>query len=366
MKKKKILFLITKATWGGAQRYVFDLATHLPKDEFEPVVAYGQSGILSQKLRVAGIRTCELSALQRDVLFVNDVRGFFQIWSLLRAEKPDSIHLNSSKAAALGALAARLAGIERIIFTAHGWPFKERREAFTRAFIYFVSWLTGILSHRIIVVSKTDEQLGREMWLLRPKIHHIPIGIEAPTFIPRDEAEREIEKKTDYPLGPGVRIVTIAELTPNKGLRYAIQAMELLQEDHPDWTYTVLGEGEERFRLTDSIWELGLQERVLLPGFLENAAQYLKAFDIFLLPSIKEGMPYVLLEAAAAGLPIVTTDVVPETEQTRRVAAGDSSALAAALAEVVTIGARIGSYTSLPEMLNKTVQLYRPAGRHIL
>src|SRR3989338_1237091 len=124
MQKKRILYVITKATHGGAQKYVYDLATclagrqaNLPRDRFEPVVAYGSPGKLAADLKSAGIATRELPSLGRDVAFVSDVKSFFDIWRTIREIKPDVVHLNSSKAAALGALAARLAGIKKIIFT---------------------------------------------------------------------------------------------------------------------------------------------------------------------------------------------------------------------------------------------------------
>src|SRR3989344_5707607 len=154
---KKLLFLITKATWGGAQRYVFDLATHLPSDQFDVTVAYGQGGKLQKMLGEKNIETYHIAALGRDIALFSDIASFFQIFRLLRQARPDVLHVNSSKAAALGALAARLVGVRRIIFTAHGWPFKEARNVIAAALIYLVSWFTAFLSHTTIVVSKTDE-----------------------------------------------------------------------------------------------------------------------------------------------------------------------------------------------------------------
>src|SRR3989344_323690 len=105
MLKKKILFVITKSNWGGAQKYVFDLATNLPKEEFEPVVACGGGGMLAKRLRAEKIRVVEVPSLERDISFIKEIRAFFFLWKLFQKEKPDVVHLNSSKAAALGALA---------------------------------------------------------------------------------------------------------------------------------------------------------------------------------------------------------------------------------------------------------------------
>src|SRR3989344_6929292 len=136
MEKKKVMYLITKATWGGAQRYVYDLSTNIPKSEFEPIVAYGTRGKLADELEPAGIATRQLPSLGRDVAIVSDIKSFFEMLRIIRELKPDVVHLNSSKAAALGALAARIARAPNIIFTVHGWPFGEKRNPFTKILLW--------------------------------------------------------------------------------------------------------------------------------------------------------------------------------------------------------------------------------------
>ena len=358
------MFLITKATWGGAQRYVYDLATHLPREQFEPVVAYGESGRLAKMLSEAEVKTYGLSSLARDVAVISDIKSFFEILRTLRKIRPDIIHLNSSKAAALGALAARLLGVKRIIFTVHGWPFNEKRNESARVLIYLVSWLTGFLSHSVIVVSRSDEMQGRRMRLVREKIHYIPVGIETPHFVARAEALKALGlAKTSAP-----RIVTIAELTGNKGLRYGIETISILKSEHIDVEYTIIGAGEQRAELEDVAMEFGVEERVKFAGFIDNAARYLKAFDVFLLPSVKEGMPYVLPEAAAAGLPIVTTTVVnpgfvERYSRIRAVPPADPEALAGALVETMREKSEselfpAQSHFTLSDMVRKTIALY--------
>lgn len=358
---KKVLFLITKATWGGAQRYVFDLATHLPKEKFEAVVAYGESGKLATDLKNAGIETYQIPSLGRDIAVLSDIRSLFEVWKCIRTTRPDVIHLNSSKAAALGALAARLSGVPKIIFTVHGWPFKEDRGVLARELIRFISWFTALLSNEVIVVSKQDEELGQNMWLVDKKVHYIPIGIATPTFLTREEASAALSITTTLP-----RIVTIAELTPNKGIRYAIGAVALLRKQGVDIDYSIISPGEELERLEILAQELNVADRVHFLGFVGDAAKYLKAFDIFLLPSIKEGMPYVLLEAAEAGLPVITTNVVnPDVfdrlQNIRLVPPADPEAIVDAI--VKTAGQKgsdisNGTLFSLSEMLEKTSALY--------
>ena len=108
-------------------------------------------------------------------------------------------------------------------------------------------------------------------------------------------------------------IGTIANFYPSKGLEYLIQAAGLLK-DREDLIFLIIGDGFLRTGLERQIKNLGLQNKIFLLGHLENARQYLPAFDIFLLPSVKEGFPWVVLEAMSAKLPMIATKVgaVPE------------------------------------------------------
>ncbi len=324
--RKKILFVITKSNWGGAQRYVYDLATAL-RDTFDVAVAFGQEGLLAQKLREAGITTFPIKALQRDVSIANDIKSFFELLRLFYTEKPDIVHLNSSKAAGVGALAARIAGVPRIIFTAHGWPFWEQRNPISRALIYFFSWLTALLSHTIIVVSDYDLKVAQNMPFVAQKTVRIYNGIDL-----------------HFPLGPadvirhsfpkGVRITgTVGELTRNKNHIALIEQAK----DSPDAYIAIVGEGEERVHLEAKIKEYHLEDRVKLFGFMP-ASEVLRGFDEFALPSLKEGLPYVLLEAKAAGLPITANRV-------------------GGVGEIVD--AKDMSEFSLEQMVQKTDALYR-------
>jgi glycosyltransferase involved in cell wall biosynthesis len=298
LSKKKVMYVITKSNWGGAQRYVYDLASNLSKNDFEVSVAFGQPGLLAQKLKADGIPTHTITALTRDVSFWADIQSFFELLSLFRKEKPNVAHLNSSKAAGLGALAARLASVPRIIFTAHGWPFWEQRNVFARALIYFFSWLTALLSHQVIVVSNYDLRIARLMPGVGHKTIRIYNGINLPmSFGSGDNIRRQFPSHA--------RITgTIGELTRNKNQEALIDQAAAEQ----DMFVAIIGEGEDRPHLEWEIQAHGLEHRVKLFGFMP-AVEVLRGFDTFALPSIKEGLPYVLIEAKAAGLPIVANPV---------------------------------------------------------
>ena len=365
--KKKVLFLITKATWGGAQRYTYDLATNLPKNEFESIVAYGTHGKLAEDLARAGIKAHRIPPLGRNIAVISDIRSFFGLYAYFKETRPDIVHLNSSKAAGLGALAARLAGIRKIIFTVHGWPFKEARAPLARALIYLISWITALLSDRIIVVSKIDAEHARRMWGIRQKTVYVQLGIDRISLLPPSEGFAKLFG-TQAPMQLRTetrRLITIGELTPNKGIRYAIDAVAELTRRGIDCVYVIAGDGEERAFLERYAADKGVGERVHFSGFVHDVAKCLASFDVFILPSLKEGTPYVLLEAGTAGIPIVATSVVDISLRERfkhmkYVPAKDKDAIADAVIELSAIPrtSAPSDHFSVSDMVQRTIFLY--------
>lgn len=302
--KKKLLFVITKGSWGGAGRYVYDLAVSL-KDRYDITVAIGGGGMLVQKLKHEHVRTRIVPALARDIDIASDVRAFLELLKLFREEKPDIVHLNSSKAGALGAVAGRIARIRHIVYTAHGWVFNEPVSTLSKVFRWLVSLVTMLCAHRTITVSHFDTLLSP----IKSRAQTVHNGIHPIDFIPRDAARKEICERAHIPEDAFI-FGAMSELHVNKGIDILIEATYLVDNIQ----VVVMGEGEERSELEKLIKELSLEERVHLIGFVENSARYLKAFDAFVLPSRKEGLPYAVLEAGIAEVPVIASAVggVPE------------------------------------------------------
>lgn len=302
--KKKILFVITKSNWGGAQRYVYDLATNLPKEQFEVAVAFGgtgetgaSTGLLAERLKEAEVRTIFMTSFTRDISVALEFSAFFELLRVIKKESPDVLHLNSSKAGGLGALAGRIAGVQRIIFTAHGFAHNEMRSWYERVFIWIASWFTILFARQTIVLSHYECRHAPAIFL-RHKLLVIHNGIDM--HMPFGSGEKI---RNAFPLG--ARITgTIGELIKNKNQISLIEQAK----NNPDMYVAIVGEGEDREFLEEKIKEYGLEYRVKLFGFMP-ASEVMKGFDLFALPSLKEGLPYVLLEAKAAGLPIVANRI---------------------------------------------------------
>ena len=361
---------------------MYDLAVNLPKTRFEPVVMFGGEGDLKRKLEAAGVRTVTVKGLSRDISAWGELLVFARILRHIRGIRPDILHINSSKAGGIGSLAGRILRVPNIIFTAHGWAFNEDRGALSKLLIAAASWLTILLSHNTIAVSRKDFLQGSRFPFTKNKITLIHNGIPEISFVNKEEARARItgnenirnedEKETLW-------IGAVGELTKNKGFPYLIRAvgdMAKRKKNTRPCKLFVIGAGEDFEKLSRLIAREGAEDLVFLAGYRENANSLLRAFDIFVIPSVKEGLPYILLEAGRARLPVIATEVggIPEviddmvsgilvqpqnarelTEALEFLAAHDDRRREFGEMLSETIAKRF----SLRKMLEKTVSLYR-------
>jgi len=369
--KKKVLFAITKSNFGGAQRYVFDIARLIDQETTDVAVACGGRGTLTHNLEHVGIRTIEIRGLMRDVRLISDFKAFVSFIQILRRERPDILHLNSSKMGLIGAIAGRICGVPRIIFTAHGWPFNENRSWLSRVVFMFFARVTIHLSHHTIVVSDALAHDIDPSHRIK-KISTIHNGIESRETLTQHEARNALV--SSYRDGE-FWVGTIAELHPVKGLSVAIEAFQKYVQMYPNSRYVIIGEGDEREALEKKIKSLGLENKVLLTGFRSNASTYLCAFDVFVLPSLSEGLSYAILEAGSANLPVIASSVggIPEIVEDGvsgiLVAPNNIDALTHGLERLSidrayresvarALKSRVEKFFSLKEMFEKTTALY--------
>lgn len=303
---KKILYIITIPDWGGAQRYVFDLAKNLQSNS-EITVAFGKkerNNELETKCIAAGIKIHRFSHLARPISPLKDILAVFEAAKYINAAKPDTIHLNSSKAGIIGSLAAQIAKHKpEIVYTAHGWVFMEPMGSFKKRFYIFLEKFASRWRDKIIVLGEKEKQIALQYKICpETKLEIVHHAIQQFNLWAKKEAREKLNLPQDKKI-----VGTIANFFPAKGLKYLIEAAE--QIDNPNIIFSIFGNGPERHNYELQIATCNLREKFLLLGEKKDAAQYLKAFNLFVLPSIKEGAPYAILEAMAAELPIIATDV---------------------------------------------------------
>ena len=308
----RILYVITKANWGGAQHYVYDLACAAHHAGHEVTVAVGGTGLLTEKLRSASIPVIELP-LRQGRTFISDLLTFGSLFSLIRIfrkVRPDVVHLNSAKAGGLGGLVARLCGVPRIIFTAHGWEFNAPRSSLSKIGIRLFSWFTILLSHTTICVSNAIQLDVSSLPGAKKKLVVIYNGVADTPLLRREEARLLLSPHTTASYWIGM----ISELHPTKRIADALRAFSLISEHHPEASLFIMGEGKERTALTHLIHELHLEKRIMLLGHVKDAPQYLRAFDLFIHSSQSEAFSLAILEAGCASLPVIATRVggIPE------------------------------------------------------
>ncbi len=306
--KKKILYIITKSNFGGAQRYVFELALEMKKMGHEVAVACGGKDELVTKLQSANITTYHVNGFQRDINFLKELLALFSLTKIIYQYKPDIVHLNSAKAGGIGSLISRILRVPHIIFTAHGWPFLEPRAKWWKTLSWIGSYLTSIFSHHIIIVSNYDAK-HMNMPGIKNKSSVIHTAVSPFPLIERENARNalfseEIIANHRY----DIWLVTNAELNNNKNHTTAIDAVAEFNSTHSTKIfYSIIGSGELLPILKEQVALKGQTEYVNFLGYTENARQYLLAFDIFLLPSKKEGLPYAILEAGLAQIPCIAS-----------------------------------------------------------
>jgi len=308
--RKKVLFLITKSNWGGAQRYVYDLATNLDREKFEPVVALGGNGILADMLENAGIRVINIESLGRNISLKKEWAFARELWQILRVERPDVFHVNSSKAGGVGTLLGRLLRAPNVIFTAHGWAFNEDRPLWQKLITKFLHWITVLLSHRTIAVSSA---IVKEMnW--PGALRKMKIVNPGRTIGPMYQKIEAREKIMDFfprllPYQSDPWLVCVAELHPIKRHHILIEAISELVKNYPTLRLILIGDGELKSVIEKQIADADLTENIFVLGNITEAARFLKAFDMFVLASKSESYGYVLHEAGLAGVPIIATNV---------------------------------------------------------
>lgn len=368
---KRVLYVITKATWGGAQRYVFDLAQGARAAGYEVTVAYGEEGLLGTNLAESGIRTVRIDAFGKAIRFSSDFAAYRSLVTFFRQEQPDIVHINSSKAGALGALAARKAHVPRIIFTAHAWAFNEDRPWWQRIIFKAIHASTIIFAHTTICVS---DAVRRDMtWVpgAHRKLIVVRNGVHESIYKERADARRALWSSHE----DGYWVGMLSELHPTKRVTDAVTAITLVRAQFPYVKLVVLGDGAEHARIEKQIQDADQSDAIRLAGFVPEGSSYLKAFDMFLHTSRTEALAYAVIEAGSAGLPVVATDVggVPEIIEHKMngvlVPREKPLLAAAAIAELIrnpaeataygeALHAHVASRFTVERMVRETLALY--------
>jgi len=307
----KVLHVITDTNIGGAGRYLLYL---LPQPAFRDVdIAVAcPDGELSVRLEAAGIRRLNISG--RDISF--SPRLTRELAALVKAEKPDIVHTHGSLS---GRIAARMRKIP-VVYTKHGQVRTPDRRGIASSqagpFTRLVNRVaTRVLADRVIAVSDRVRKELEDSGIQPSMITVIPNGIDLSPY--RQKAKRTSKAKAADADAQGKRsflIGTVARLSPEKGIDTLLDAAKIVVTSYPSARFVIAGTGPLERELAQKVRDLRLENCVRMAGFVDNVPGLFSGLDLYVLPSDTEGIPLALLEAMAAGLPVVATRVggVPE------------------------------------------------------
>ena len=320
----RIAFAITELDIGGAERALVKLVLGLPREEWEPrVYCLGAWGPLATTLQEGGIEVRCLNAVH----LWDAPRIWWRLVQELKEFQPALLQTFLFHANILGRLAAAWAGVKVVV---SGVRVAERRG---RWHGWIDRWTNPLVAMNVCVSRGVARYCAEQVGLDPRKLIVIPNGVEIGRFLDETPASRE---SLGMPLN-GPLVLAAGRLEPQKGLDLLLAALPAVLAAEPDTRVLILGEGPDRAALEQQARELGVREHVTLPGHRSDVGRWLKAADIFVLPSRWEGMPNVVLEAMAAGVPVIATAVegieeLIDSEVTGIVVpAGETGALAAAM-----------------------------------
>ena len=312
----RLLHIVGESRFGGAARIILRLG-QIAQAEGWQVDILTTDPVFQQAVKQHGLGLVNLDVIRREIRPVWDLRGLVRLTSFLRSEPYTIVHTHTSKAGFVGRLAARLAGVPVIVHTAHGFAFHEESPASVRRFYSALERLASRWCDRIVTVSEFHRTWAIELGMCSPRlIMAIPNGI-AEVVRNREVGLAEVRREMGARHGDLV-ILSMARLAPDKGLEYLIEAATMLPSTGRPIRIVIAGDGPERDRLEQLAARLGVTSRVVFLGFREDVGDLLAASDLVVLPSLREGLSIALLEAMAAGKPIIATSIGSQREVASR------------------------------------------------
>lgn len=338
----KILRIIARLNIGGPAIHVSLLTAKLNDAEYHSTLVCGSiepgEGDMSYYAAQHGVTPVVVPELSRALNPLRDLRTLWTLWRLIRREQPDVVHTHTAKAGFVGRWAAKLAGVPVIVHTFHGHVFEgyfgPRK---TRLFL-ILEQLTSRISDVILTLT---EGLRRELAdkyrvTRRERITVLPLGLDLQPFADTPRKPGSFRQAWNIPADAPLVGIS-GRFVPVKNHALFLEAAALIRAQRPDAHFVMVGDGELRAEAEAQIAALGLGGAVTITGWQRDLTTAYADMDVFVISSVNEGTPVTVIEALAAGCPVVATQVggLPDLLEGGRFGAltpsGDADALASAV-----------------------------------
>jgi len=291
-----ILYITNHLNIGGITSYILSLATGMKKKGHNVYIASSGGQLLSKFLE-EGINYIPIPIKTKSEISPKILFSAVRLFSAVKKYNIDIIHSNSRTTQVLGCLLARFTGCV-YISTCHGF-FKKR---FSRR--AFPCW-----GRKVIAISESvKEHLMKDFGVKEKDIQVVHNGIDVEKFKSQN-TKLKTQIKKNLGLGDGPVVGIVARLSDVKGHKYLIEAMGDILEKIPQTQLLIVGEGKMEKELVTLVERLGMEKNVFFLPSVSDAKDALSIMDLFVMPSLKEGLGLSLMEAMACGLPVVASDV---------------------------------------------------------
>ena len=322
MKKTRVLHIITRLDKGGSAESTSLFISLMNHKKYEVSLAYGLSlesdmsamekesvEIDMSVLEAKGVRLFVLPALVRRLSFIKDLLALISIYLLIRQIRPHIAHTHTSKAGALGRLAACLAGVPVVVHTPHGHIFHSYYgPAITKIFV-IAERILSFMTDKIIALTdrERDEHLEERIASIEKYII-VHSGVILKNLLDMSFDTEAVKKRYGIPQDCNV-IGVIGRLVPIKGHKYLISAIKRIIKEFDNTVFVFVGDGYLESKLERQAESIGVRKNIIFTGWRSDVAEILDIFDVLVLPSLNEGMGKVLVEGMALGKPIVASRV---------------------------------------------------------
>jgi glycosyltransferase involved in cell wall biosynthesis len=304
-----VLHPITRLIVGGAQENTMYTAALLDKQRFHVELLSGpqtgSEGSLIEEVMLRGIPLTIFPDLLRQVSPLHDLKALWKMKRFIQSGSYTIVHTHSSKAGILGRLAARLSKTPLIVHTVHGWSFHDYMSPVTRwIYILLERWIARF-SDVLVVVTERDIEKGLQVGIgRREQYRRIRSAIPLDEFDPRLVDRQAIRQELDLPADEVV-IGNVGRFSTQKNPLDWVRVAARVGQACPQARFLLVGDGPMRTHVEQALHQAGITERTTLTGLRRDVPRMLAAMDIFLLTSLWEGLPRVIPQAMAMGLPVV-------------------------------------------------------------